>query len=311
MAVVTTMDDPLIAPVAPAEWPKALELVFCQLPEDDQRRQVDAALGAALCGDVSPEGLFGASRGGQLVGAAFSQIQPGKTATVWMPRLVSTVSDATAAKLLGAVCDWLSQKRVCTAQILAEGCTESEATMLQQWGFDHLADLLYLVSLEDEFPESLPTTTLEFQPYSEGDHERLARIIEATYQQTLDCPRLNSVRAIDDVLAGYRGTGVFDPARWLVVRHQGRDVGCLLLADHPQHENYELVYMGVVAAARGHHWGIQMTRYAQWLARKAKRPRLVLAVDAANGPAITIYAAAGFRAWDQRSVFLKVFAAGA
>ena len=31
----------------------------------------------------------------------------------------------------------------------------------------------------------------------------------------------------------------------------------------------------------------------------------MLAVDAANSPAIAVYAAAGFEVWDRRSVFLR------
>ena len=38
------------------------------------------------------------------------------------------------------------------------------------------------------------------------------------------------------------------------------------------------------------------------------RQRLVLAVDAANEPALRTYAAAGFQAWDRRSVFIRVMA---
>ena len=41
-------------------------------------------------------------------------------------------------------------------------------------------------------------------------------------------------------------------------------------------------------------------------ARQAERKRLVLAVDAANEPALRMYAAAGFQAWDRRSVFVRV-----
>ena len=36
-------------------------------------------------------------------------------------------------------------------------------------------------------------------------------------------------------------------------------------------------------------------------------PRLVLAVDVRNEPALATYAAAGFINWDRRSVFLKVY----
>ena len=87
----------------------------------------------------------------------------------------------------------------------------------------------------------------------------------------------------------------------------GDDVGCLLLTDFPEHENWELTYMGVAPSARGNGWGAHIVRYAQWRARLADRLRLVLAVDADNGPAITLYAAAGFQAWERRTVFVKVF----
>jgi len=135
----------------------------------------------------------------------------------------------------------------------------------------------------------------------------LAHIVEATYEQSLDCPAMDGLRSIEDILDGYRATGRFDPSRWLIVEHEGRDVGCLLLTDHPMHENWELVYMGVVARDRGHGWGVEIARHAQWLTRQAGRPRLVLAVDAANGPGIEMYSAAGFQAWDRRAVYLRTF----
>ena len=107
----------------------------------------------------------------------------------------------------------------------------------------------YLVSPKETFPTILPTTPLVFEPYREADHGRLARIIEATYEGTFDCPRLQGARDTDDVLAGYRSTGEFDPCRWLIVRHADRDVGCVLCADHPQFDNMELLYMGLIRAA--------------------------------------------------------------
>jgi hypothetical protein len=52
-----------------------------------------------------------------------------------------------------------------------------------------------------------------------------------------------------------------------------------------------------------------MARQAQWLAGRAGRPRLVLAVDAANSPALRTYRLCGFERWDCRTVYLKVFEA--
>jgi ribosomal protein S18 acetylase RimI-like enzyme len=87
---------------------------------------------------------------------------------------------------------------------------------------------------------------------------------------------------------------------------EGRDVGVLLLADHPRAGHWELMYMGLVPEARGHGWGRHIARHAQWLARCAAVERIVLAVDAANRPALAMYERAGFAEWDRRSVFVRI-----
>jgi ribosomal protein S18 acetylase RimI-like enzyme len=132
-------------------------------------------------------------------------------------------------------------------------------------------------------------------------------LVDATYVGTLDCPGLNGIRDIEDVLIGYRAVGVFDPGLWLFVRHEGKDVGCLILTAHPGHGTWELTYMGLIPQARGHGWGTDIARYAEWLAGKAGQSRVVLAMDAMNGPAIRMYAAAGFQAWDRKSVYLRIY----
>jgi ribosomal protein S18 acetylase RimI-like enzyme len=100
---------------------------------------------------------------------------------------------------------------------------------------------------------------------------------------------------------------VFDPQRWLIVGEGRHDIGCLLLADYPRDDQWELVYMGLVREARGRGLGAAIVRHAQWLARQAERSRLVLAVDADNWPAIAVYVACGFVTWDHRSVYVRVF----
>ncbi len=302
-----TVKDPQIGPVAPENRTQALRLVVSRVEEQDRQRQFERLLAATSGPGLSSSELLGAYRHGRLTGVVFWQIQPGKTAAVWPPRIVAGEPPATAAILLQCVCDRLARQNVCMAQVLLAAGTASDVAILQQGGFECLAGLLYLVSPEVEFPEGPPPGLLDFEPYTPANHRRLARVVEATYGQTLDCPRLNGIRQIEDVLDGYRATGVFDPSRWLIVRHDGRDVGCLLLADHSEDGNYELVYMGVVDSARGQNWGIEIARQAQWRTREAGRARLVLAVDADNGPALKIYAAAGFRACERRSAYVKVF----
>ncbi len=166
---------------------------------------------------------------------------------------------------------------------------------------------MYLVSLQGAFPTAPPATRLSFEQTSTRSDAELARLVEGTYEQTLDCPALNGVQDCADALASYRGASSFDPALWFVVRHDQRDVGCLLLADFADSDQRLLVYMGLLPEARGKGLGIEVVRYSQWLCAQSGRGRLILAVDAANKPAIDIYAAAGFVIWDRRSVWLYVF----
>jgi ribosomal protein S18 acetylase RimI-like enzyme len=182
----------------------------------------------------------------------------------------------------------------------------ADAELLVAAGFRHVSDLLYLVCLADQFPAHPPCTELQFESYSETLHARFARLVDATYENTLDCPAVNGVRNIEDVLQGYRATGSFDPERWFVVRHRGEEIGCLILTDYPEHATWELIYMALLAAARGRGWGVEIARHALWLAGQAARSRLVLAVDAANAPALRTYAAAGFQSWDRTSVYVRI-----
>jgi mycothiol synthase len=290
---------------SPDDQVAALGLVFAHLAPMDRDRRVAQVLAEA---DKQPHaGLWVAYRGKQLVAAMDAQVQSGRIAFVSPPRLAPQEPLETARELSARVMDDLASHGVQLAQALLEMDHGPDAERLTEIGFRHVANLLHLVSLPGSFPTSAPQDGLEFVPYGPAEHDRLVHIVQRTYQASLDCPEIDKARSIEDVLGGYRATGVFDPARWLIATHQGIDVGCVLLTDHPRSGHWELIYMGVVSEARGRGWGVAITRYAQWLARQAGRRRLTLAVDAANVPAIDVYAAAGFVAWDHCSVFLRSF----
>jgi mycothiol synthase len=299
--------SPPIEPVSPEDRGEALGLLLSHLAGPDAVGQVRTLLAAAETGEMSLDGLLGIRRSGKFVGVVLAQLQPGHTAAVWPPRTTADQPAGIADSLLEAACEFLVRNDVRTAQALLDKTSESDGALLGSAGFQRLAELLYMVSPSGKFPSSPPTTPLGLESYCSEDQQRLAGVVRATYQQTLDCPELDGVRPLDEVLEGYRQTGVFDPDRWLIVRHDGQDVGCLLLTDHPNHDNWELVYMGLTVEARGSGWGKDISRHAQWLTHVAGRSRLVVAVDAANRPAVKMYSAVGFETWDRRTVYLKVF----
>lgn len=302
--------DPLIiAPVAADEIADALRQVFAELPDGQDEDYVRAMAADIRCGAVSGEGLLEARRGTDRVGAGWFQILAGGSALVWPPRLAAGEPKETAARLMAAGCEVLTQRDVRVANALLSAVTPEDDAMLCAAGFAPLASLLYMACEDAAFPAEPPAGPLEFEPWSPAKEERLARLVQATYVDTLDCPALNDLRRTEDVLDGYREAGTFLPDRWLFVRHEGRDVGCLILADHPEAGNVELVYMGIIPSSRGNGIGKEICRHAQWLTRQSGRARLVAAVDSANLPAIEMYASVGFRAWDRRVAYLKRFAA--
>lgn len=288
----------------------ALELLFAGLAAADRPGHIAKVLSAAAAGDVSLAGLFEALQQGRLTGAIWAELQPGRIASIWPPQLVagdSRETDECAESLLAAALHYAEAGGARMAQTLLPTDAGASADRLRAAGFRHFADLLYLVSLGDRFPSVPCEGNLEFEPVPHPLDARLAGVVEQTYQGSLDCPALNGVRDIEDVLAGYRAAGTPDRAPWFIVRHGQLDVGCLLLADDPESAQWQLVYMGLIPSARGRGWGLEIIRQAQWLAGRTGRARLVLAVDAANAPAIEVYAAAGFTAWDRRSAFVRVW----
>jgi mycothiol synthase len=280
-----------------------------------QRREIAGELLDSDGGAVLSEALYVALCRERLVGAAWGQRQPGNTAILWPPRLVADEDLRTAGLLADAVVRQLDAAGVEMAQALLPSQEFELLPVLTAAGFAHLADLIYLSCEAAQFPTRPPECEgLQFAVHDAAERGRLIEVVERTYEGTLDCAGLNGMRRMDDVIDGYRETGVFRPENWLIAvsrpsasSGQGeRDVGVLLLADHPRAQHWELMYMGLVPEARGNGWGCEIVRQAQWLAQRAGTERIVLAVDAANRPALAMYERAGFAAWDRRSVFVRV-----
>lgn len=300
-------DAPPIRPTPPPRQPAALELLFSGLTPDERAGQMAITLGAMGAGKLSTSGLLEAVANEQTIGVVWASPLGGKAVLVWPPQVIAGTPATLKLDLLTAVERWMLQNefRLATAFLVDEH--SEEAAQFVAAGYHRAAEVLYLASSLDDFPaaDEAPNCELQFEPFTESQLPRLTALVERTYEQTLDCPSLNGTRETRDVIEGYRQTGAFDPARWSFVRHAGEDAGCLLLADHPQQGQWELVYMGLVPAARGRGWGAQITRQAQWLTRQAGRDGLLLAVDAANAPALRAYTLAGFRTWDRRFAMLK------
>lgn len=296
-----------ILPAAPEDLAEVFSFVFSKNEPQDALDRVRAALAEHRLGKLPLAGLLAARRAGQLVGAVFIQVLPGRMATLWPPRTSVQEPEETADRLAAEAIEQAKTAGARVVHALLEGRADPcDVACLERIGFVRLAELYYLVAELKDFPSSDPSGPLTFEPCTPEKLERLCAVVETTYRETLDCPDLDGIRTANEVLEGYGGRDGQCPPHWFFVRHQDRDVGCLLLADYPEHGNCELTYMGLGPSARGSGWGRLVTRYAQWVTRSLGRDRVVLAVDSANQPARNMYAAAGFRGWDRRQVFMRV-----
>lgn len=312
------MPNNFIITPPPERTEEALQLVFCDLSEADRRERVCEHL--AACSECknsadkkTPAILLAYMQGNTLLGAVLARVQRGKTAILWPPRLSAGAESQIADTLLATALEHLVQHPLSMVNVLLdEEIQISDESLLLRNGFERLADLLYMFCpCEGIDPTAAAEiqirSGLEFEPYNESNHDRFSQVVEITYNQTRDCPRLNGRRSIADVLEGYRDLGRFDPTNWFVVRHRVDDVGCLILADYPEFGNIELVYMGIIPSRRGHGWGKEITQYAKCRAAARNRPRMVLAVDAENRPAIDMYVSAGLSVWEKRTAYAKFF----
>ncbi|MBX7165614.1 MAG: GNAT family N-acetyltransferase [Pirellulales bacterium] len=310
--IMLRFDDTLaIDRVPPSRQLDALGRLFDGLNSAARSAQVQAILDYVAAGRGSLAGLFEARQDGATQGVVLAMLQPGRTAVLWPPRaepgLEAQLDTQIRDDLLRVATAFMAQGRCRIAQAQLDAEPGEDDLFLRRAGYQWLADLLYMMVGESGLPLWPPTSTLVFEPYSATNHARLARLIERTYEDTLDCPQLNGVRDLSDVLAGYRATGQFTPKWWLLVREGSQDVGCLLCADHPSQQALELVYMGLVPEARGRGWGKQVVEHCLWLAREASRRQVLVAVDTANLPATRVYGEAGFTVWDRRSTYLRIF----
>ncbi|TWT75983.1 Mycothiol acetyltransferase [Posidoniimonas polymericola] len=285
---------------------EALTLVLRSLPADQRAPLVDSL--AKLRGE--PLGAFDAllvaKQSGKIAAAAWGQPQSGKGCSLWPPQATSgEPSVELSAELIQRVTAIADKAGVALIQTLAEHRHGPLHAALVASGFVDLAELRYLQWKPQSTYPSPPAHSVSFEPFDDGRQARLERITSRTYLGTLDFPELDGMREVRDVLHGYKSVGEYDPELWSYIRSNGEDVGVLLLAEHPDSRQLELVYVGVAPEARGRGLGVVAVSEAQRVACERRVLRLVLAVDARNKPAQDIYHRAGLREWARRHAYLR------
>lgn len=297
---------------APSDRARALAILYQHLPEHERSRQIESIL-SSLDGSPSAkdlEGLLCCNSEAGVVGAMLCLQLPGRVAMGWPPRVLSNIGpperDAILRSLLQSAKHGAVAARARFLQLLLDDVPAAFELALVDAGFVHLTRLLYVrrpIHKHERWPA--PRQGLEFVPYREELLPSFLDVLDRSYDGSLDCPELNGVRHLEDVLASHRGPGPFDPESWFLVRNKEGWCGCLLLTAAAD-RSIEVAYLAVLGPSRGRGLGKELTRHALRHAVARKLDAVVLAVDSRNWPALAMYEAEGFLPWDAREVYLAL-----
>jgi mycothiol synthase len=300
----------LIRPALPDEWPEALGLLFQHLPPGDRDSRAAEALRLLRGGQFDPAGLLLARRERDLAGAVICAAMPGAGGMVWPPQAVlgPDVSDV-EDELLRAATTWLRGQGTKLAQTLLARQESALAAPLERGGFRRVTTLWFFRrELSSLWPLPAVPRRLSFQTYADADRDVFHGALVRTYEGTLDCPEINGVRDVHEVVAGHQAQGAFAPGRWLLAWKEGRPAGVLLLSDLKDVPAWDVSYLGVVPEARRRGVGRELACKALEEARAGGALQLTLSVDVRNRPAWQLYTSLGFRQVEPRDVYLALWA---
>jgi mycothiol synthase len=301
------VDIALPAEMRPAhadEVDAAVRLLVCSASGSIDENQHREFIRLAKSQKPETAGLWVGTQEDRILTAALSLVSPGRTVLLFLPvHLFSEYQSTLTCQLIRTICQNAKERDIHLIQCLLDVHDVQISPVLQTCSFERLAELLYLQrSVGKNVNEPSVPDSYRWITYGLETHSLFAQTILATYQQSLDCPRLNGLRNIEDILAGHRGTGIFDPSLWYILLDANRPVGVVLLSYLDDPDLLELVYLGLVPGFRGAGIGDILMRRAAAVAAQ-RGGKLSLAVDAGNLPALKLYWRHGLHVIGRKQAF--------
>lgn len=298
-----------IGAALPAQVPAALAMILATSRQGASEKEVGEFLRIALDRHIDLTQLAVVESGGRLMWAILPMGSAGSGGTLMLlspSYLPEGTVPAIAAELIQSLCSDYRRRGFILAQVLLDPAASEVRNLYQQLNFAEIAQLIYLQAPVKRLrtPPSFPAGYY-FESYSTQNHGLFAQAIRDSYQDSLDCPALNGLRDIEDVIRGHRAAGVaggnseFDPNLWrvLLLRQNGGPPlarGVLLLTRTDANTGMELVYIGLSPSARRLGLGSALVKHALATALQENRRVMTLAVDGRNEPALRLYFRHGF-----------------
>ena len=305
-------DDLVVEAVSSDAVPEAVDLLWGDDLAGRQGHEGHVALGIGTLETSSTRAsgremhLLEARRGGRRVGAVLGLMRGSRAVQVLPPKLLVVDDDAVAGRLLAQLAERLSRAGVRVAYAYTPKGAPA-AAWFRTSSYTQANDLLVLARPPMPMNCAVGDRRLSYRPYREADRERWASVLAKCGVRTLDYPQFDAMLDAHDLLDVYAATGDSGTELWRMVECEQQAVGCVMVSAHRRRGCCELTYMGLVPAARGRRWGLELVRQAISLCGGTHSAHLVAAVDSGNDPAIAIYSRSGFVVTDRQEVFLRAF----
>lgn len=239
--------------------------------------------------------------------AVLNVLSPGASALLMLSRVRTAAPSGAMTACLQQAASFAQNRGCKLLEVLLDPGDIQDAAWhqpLARAGFHFLTHLIYLYSHCEHttIPPNL-LADVEWVNYSDSTHPLFLRVLEESYHGTLDCAELSGWRTTEEVLAGHRASGEFDPVLWWVALRSGSPVGVLLL-HRLRNRAMEIAYLGAAQVVRG--TGVANALVARALAQRRDHgaTMLALAVDERNHPARRLYGRWGFRMFERRAVWI-------
>ena len=299
----------------PQEQKQALSLMILENDPEAKERELENIFDAVREGQLDLTHLLIATTGQNILAAQLMVAQQDKTAILW-PTALDPAFPGEAPNnphLLESIQETLLKKAILLAK--KEACVQIQTTVEQnditrsafyeRNGLPAVGELLYMqrpgspFSPADNAHES--TTNLEqtgdrlkLVSVTEGiSDEFLGELLQGTYIDSADFPELQHNRDAARSLLTHRLQGEYHPEHWFVIKQDETAAGVLFYSWHPDMEQWELTYLGILPEFRGK--GLAGKAIGKSFQNSSRENSPVfLGVDSRNSCAIKVYESHGF-----------------
>jgi mycothiol synthase len=294
-------------PVQTAEVVPALQLILGSEGRLAEPQQAMELMKFTAQRGINLADIWVCQRRGDIVWAALPVVSPGRTVLFFGTSATVEGVDASVMDAgIEAVSGHYARMGTQLAQMLLDPADQATVGIYRRHQFRVMAELIYLQrTIRRAKPPGPLPEPFHILNYSEQTHSAFAAAVEASYENSLDCPAMNGMRNIEDVLAGHKSAGVFDPNDWFLLLHGKDPVAALLLSMTHTADGMELVYLGLSPRVRGFGLGDYLLQLAEARVCARKVTKLSLAVDAANAPALKLYYRHGMKQMTRKLALIR------